>query len=79
MELQSEPCVGAWYCGERHTGDFLIVHREPSGFIHLRAADGRRVRMTFERWTRRPLSPAPAGAKGAREPDRFEWNESVIG
>ena len=61
MNPSFEPSIGILYAGERAAGAFLVIDRdESSGVIHMRAADGRRVRMTFERWSRRPLARAHA-------------------
>ena len=76
MEHQFEPRIGAWYTGECDTGAFLIIdHDTFSGVIHMRSADGRRVRMTLEKWSQKPLSPA----QNVREIDQLEWYEPVIG
>ncbi len=76
MELRTEPCIGVWYAGERGTGTFLVTDRDAaSGLVHLRSADGRRVRMTLEKWSSKPLSPA----QNVPGFERFEWYEPAIG
>ena len=76
MKLESEPRIGTWYAGECATGFFLMIGRDAdAGLIHLRSADGRRVRMTLEKWSRHPLRPA----RNVHRQDHFEWDEPVIG
>jgi hypothetical protein len=78
MNASFEPSIGIWYAGERGTGAFLVIERdESSGLIHLQATDGRRVRMTFESWSRRPLTRAQSSMGLVDE--RFEWDEPAIG
>ncbi len=80
MRPHREPRIGTWYVGEADTGSFRVFDCDvASGVIHLRAADGRRLRMTFERWYRQPLTPAQATDVMEDGPVRFEWNEPVIG
>jgi hypothetical protein len=80
MKPNSEPCVGSWYAGERHTGAFRVIARdESSGVIHLQAADGRRVRMTFKTWACRPLNSAHGALELRGSSEHFEWTEPVVG
>ncbi len=76
MQPDFEPRIGTWYAGECGTGAFLVIERDAfSGVVHLRSADGRRVRMTLEKWSQRPLNPA----QSLHARDRFEWYEPAIG
>ncbi len=75
-----EPRIGAWYVGEYDAGAFCVLECDViGGVIHLRAADGRRLRMTFDRWYRQPLVPAQGIEQVEYRIERFEWNEPAIG
>ena len=65
MGPQSQPCIGTWYAGEGASGAFEVIDQDAFvGVVHLRATDGRRVRMSLERWSRQPLAPADERAQG---------------
>ena len=80
MTRDREPRVGTWYLGEADAGRLRVIDCDVlSGIIHLRAADGRKLRMTFASWHRHPLVPADGGDRLDHLPDPFEWHEPAIG
>ncbi len=80
MRRHYEPRIGTWYVGEADTGSFRVFDCDVvSGVVHLRAADGRKLRMTFESWYRHSLVPADGADRMDHAPDRFEWQEPAIG